>query len=130
MKPTEQQIEKLPKWAKGHIKDIEQERDAARRALDEFCDDQTPSAFYTEDYVCDGKNKNAQGIGGPTTRRLYIQTHRMEVEHAGVYLSILLRDDTIELSWDSGRRGLEDIVLQPKSFQMISLFVPGATKQR
>jgi len=124
------QISKLPKWARDHIKNINQERDAAVTALDNFCNEEKQSPFYVEDFICDGVKADEHGIGGPSNRRRYVQTNRIEVEHAGVYLSVLLRADTIELSWDSGRKGLEDIVLQPKSFQMVSLFVPGATKQR
>lgn len=118
-------IPNLPKWAQQHIKTIEQQRDAAVRALEEFCDNDTPSAFFVEDYVCDGESK------GPTTRRHYIQTRSIEVAHAGVGLRVLLRGDSIELSWDTeGRRLADDVIFQPKSFQMASLFMPGAKKQR
>lgn len=124
MTEFEKKLEKLPKWVRDHFKTLSQQRDAAVHALDRFEDENKKSEFFVEDAVCDGINK------GPSRRRRYIQAYKIECEHAGVNVSILLRADNIEISWDGiGRHG-DDIVMQPKSYQMISLFQHGAKKQR
>ena len=120
----DKKIAKLPKWAIEHFKTITMQRDAAVRALDNFENSNTESAFFFEDAVCDGVNR------GPTNRRNYSQGYKIQFEHAGVGVSMLLRDDSIEIAWDGiGRHG-DDIVMQPKSWQMISLFQFGAKRQR
>jgi len=112
-------IDKLPKWARVHIANLQRERDTAVKYLSEYCDTQTTSPFFTEDHVSDGE-KNL----GPTRRRHYIQTHSITVEWQDVQLRVLLRKDHIEMSWDRIDQWLEDIVFQPATFQTARLFVP------
>lgn len=47
---TEEQVAKLPKWAKQHIETITQQRDAAVKQLNEFLDTQTESSIYIEEF--------------------------------------------------------------------------------
>ena len=43
--PTQEQIEKLPRWAREYIRGLERRTVIAERTLLEFCDNQTPSRF-------------------------------------------------------------------------------------
>lgn len=119
--PTPEQIAKLPKWARDHITNIERERDVSVRALNEFQDSQTPSGIYYDDCVCTGETK------GPSNKRKYIQSHQLEVEHAGVLLSVFLagtndsqRSHGIQLSWNARQR-TGHVAAIPTSFQCVEL---------
>ena len=81
MTPTQEQLNKLPKWAQDHIRDIQRQRDIAVLRLDEMVDSQTPSPIYIDELDC---TEN----GSPKCRRTYIQSNRICVEYAGVTLSI------------------------------------------
>ena len=105
--------DKLPKWAQEHIKDLKRERDVAIRELKGYLDYQTPSPFFVSDYFCTGEENQFV--------KRYIQTHRMCIDHAGVFLDILLRDDTIELKWDAGQYNIRDVAMIPQSYQSIRL---------
>jgi hypothetical protein len=84
---------KLPKWAQEYIKDIEREREMAIRTLNEFQDSQTPSPYWTEDYVCTGEEQ------GPTTKIHYIKAHRMTVKVGKSEVEFFLREpDLLEIS--------------------------------
>jgi hypothetical protein len=98
MKDYSEKIKKLPKWAQEHINNIERERDVSIKTLNKFIDGQTETSFWYDDLICTGEEK------GPSFKRRFIQTHRMEVEHAGVSLSVLLRDGCIDIGWRSGNR--------------------------
>lgn len=117
-------LEKLPKWAQAHIRDIQRQRDTAVQKLIEYCDEQIESEFYIDDMVCDGERR------GPSIRRRYIQTHAIDVEHLGVHLRILLRDGHIDVSWEHADRTLGDVVMQPSSFQAIRIFRPKNTTEK
>ena len=67
--PTAEQIAKLPKWAQEHIRNLAHALAISQRTMTEFCDAQTPSRVWYEDLVCDALT------GGPTTRRIYLQTN-------------------------------------------------------
>lgn len=82
----EQKISKLPKWVQNHINDLERQRDVAVRELNAYVNTQTSSPFYIDDLVCTGEKNN-----GPSTKRRYIQSSRMDVEFRGVHLTIVLR---------------------------------------
>lgn len=115
--PTKEQIEKLPKWAQEHVADLQRQRNAAVRALDEYKDAQTLSPFFTEDFESTGESK------GPQLRRRYIQAHSIEVEWAGVHLRVDANDygssgTGIRLQWWCGKKHYGgDAALIPTSFQ-------------
>lgn len=94
---TGQMIVKLPKWAQDHIKELERERDAAIRALNEYVDGQTESPIFYDDLVSSGENR------GPSLKRVYVQSHKVEIIHNGVHLCIWLRDH-IDLQWGHPKR--------------------------
>ena len=104
-------IAKLPKWARDHIRDLNRERSTAVRALDEYVDTQTPSAFFTEDLECTGESR------GPTRRRSYIQARRIIAVGDGVTLSVSVRQGNIELSWGEGDHTTGEVAFIPESFQ-------------
>lgn len=106
---------RLSKKVQEYIKDIEQERFIAIRALNEYIDGQTPSPFYIEDALSTGETQ------GPTFKRVYIQTHKMTIEHQGVYLTILLRDDHIDMQWSTPEHRTGDVALIPTSYQSAKL---------
>lgn len=111
-------IDKLPKWAKEHISNLERSRDAAVRALRDYTDDQTPAPFSVSDYVSDNLS------GGPTFHKRYVQTHTMEVNHAGVELRIVLRDGCIDLQWNAEDDRQRDLmVMQPRSMNSVWLMI-------
>jgi len=118
--PTLEQIGKLPKWAQGHIKILERERASAVRALNEFCDNQKPSPFYIEDWVCTGERQ------GPSTKRIYLQTRSISVKWAGVDLRLCVNDKGgmhrhgIGLQWQSSD-GRHHVSMVPVSYQSIEL---------
>lgn len=109
-------FDKLPKKVREYINDIERERTAAINALNEYIDDQTESPFSYSDFLCTGEDE-----GSPVFKIKYIQTHKMEIKHAGIDLSILLREDIIELQWSSLNHGMRHIALIPSSFQSAHL---------
>lgn len=111
-------ISKLPKWAQSKIANLERERGEAIRQLNRMVDEQTPSSFYIDDTICSGEER------GPSYKRRYIQSHDVEVEHLGVHMRVLLRDDHIDLSWGRPDHALGTVVFQPSSYQQARLFLP------
>lgn len=102
---------KLPKNVKEYIKNIERQRDTAIQKLNEYLDDQTKSDVYTTDLACLGEER------GPSLKTRYIQTSWVYFERAGVILSVILRDNCIDLQW-SGIRGFSTpVCFTPYSYQ-------------
>lgn len=109
-------VTKLPKWAQEYIQDLRRERETAIETLNEYLEHQRPSPFFVSDLVSTGEER------GPSLKKWYIQSRRVEVEHAGVYLHIMLRDDCIELSYNAPEKYASgNVALIPHSFQMIHL---------
>lgn len=120
MKPTPEQLAKLPKWALEHLKSLEMQREQAIRTLNEFVDDQTPSPFYYEENPCTGEQR------GPIGKRKYIQAHNMEVVWRGVHLTISAHSygnsgEGIALQWGGEGRHSGDIAMIPASHQRVRL---------
>lgn len=69
---TSDLIAKLPKWAQSYIEELQRQRDAAVKALDNIVDTQTPSRIFFEDLVCVVK-------GAPRNYKTYIQSPRGEI---------------------------------------------------
>lgn len=111
-------IEKLPKWAQDHIRELERERATAIRELNEYCDSQTPAAFFISELVSTGEER------GPSAKTHYIQGHQMTVEWEGVRLQIYLRKDStqapdgISLQWEDIARHGKHVAFIPVSYQM------------
>lgn len=114
--PTPEQIAKLPKWAQEHIADLARRQANAERALNDFKDNQTPSEFYTEEYLCVGAKSNEYV-------KRYIQAHKVCVERDGVKLTILLRQDEkgLDLQWQSTDRLMNEVALVPTSFNKVKI---------
>lgn len=108
-------ISKLPKWAQEHISNLERQKDTAIKALNDYCDDQTESAFFFSDNLCTGENN------GPTEKIKYIQAYKLSVIYEGVYLEVMLRDKCIELSWSNKRYGAGEVACIPSSYQQARL---------
>lgn len=110
-KPTQEQIEKLPKWAQEYIRDVERQRETAVLALNTYCDEQTPAPLHVEELECTGEER------GPSFKTRYIQGRRIAATWQGVNLYIYLADDCIELKWEGQRRSLDECAFIPYSFQ-------------
>lgn len=113
--PTSEQIAKLPKWAQEYIRQLERERAEAIRALNRYCDDQTPSAFRIHELESTGETV------GPSQKTRHIQTHKMEVDWQGVELTIILRNDSIDLQWRGSAGVTSECAFIPRSFQAANL---------
>jgi hypothetical protein len=114
--PTPDQLAKLPKWAQEHIVNLERRTKTAEDALNDYKDNQTPSEFYTEDMLCVGE-------GSPEYVKRYVQGYKMNVEHDGVRLTILLRQDEkgIDLQWYSTDRLMREVAMVPLSFNKVKI---------
>ena len=113
MSEMESKIERLPKWAQDHIRDLERQRNAAIRTLDEALDKQTPGPFFYDDTPCTG------GRPGPVRKRVYVQSGgRVECEYAGVLLRVFVRQEikAIGLQWTTPGSTLRDIAFIPEMF--------------
>lgn len=116
--PTQEQIQKLPKWAQEYIRNLERQRESAINTLNSQVDDQTPSPFYYEDWICTGER------AGPSTKRRYVQSHRLHVEHIGIHLSVLLTDSAIDLQWERPNHMMSQVAMVPRSFNNVTLELP------
>ena len=91
MKPTQEQIAKLPKWAQAHIADLERGQDDAIDRLERFQDTDTPTHISYTEFVARG-----------TDRKKYVQADRLDIDFLGVHLAINLVDDVgrgLEMAW-------------------------------
>lgn len=116
---TPESFNRLPKWAQIEFKDIQRERDVAVYELNKWVDAQTPSKMYVDEMVCTGEER------GPSTKRRYIQGHRITVEHAGIRLDVSTLDErSIEIRWDAQDRSIRGLAFIPFSFQNARIVHP------
>ena len=118
---AEAKIDKLPQWAQQYIAAIRREREAAVRALNEHCDQQTPAAFFCKRHECTGETS------GPSTKIQYIQTHRVCCIHHGIELFVSVEIDRrpgIGLQWFGAEQSLRDIAFVPESYCAGRLLLP------
>jgi len=112
---TEEQFKRLPKYAQEYIRDLERERETALKVMRKLEDDQTPTKVWESDFESLGERK------GPTEVIRYFDCDRLEIESAGVRLSIggLWDDKEITLSWRPAGEGhpLGDVLFIPTSYQ-------------
>jgi hypothetical protein len=119
-KNMDEQIAKLPKWARDHIDSLARQRAVAVKELDEYCNSQKQSPFFTEDMACTGESS------GPSHRVRYIQAHTVCVVWRGVHLRIDAhgygnRSDGISLSWGAGKCVTRDVAMIPQSYNSVRL---------
>lgn len=114
--PTQEQIAKLPKWAQEHIENLDRRVVVSERALKEFTDTQTESAFFYDDYLCIGE-------GTPKFVRKYIQTYKISVVRDGIQVDVLLRQDDpgIEIGWGGTNHAMKEVAMVPISFQKVKI---------
>ena len=110
--PTPKQIERLPKWAQSHIKQLERQRRNVIRTLERFQDSDKPTRVsYEQGLQLDGEFQFF-------TRHL--DTHQVQFVCNGVSLVVTLPDDErgIALSWGpEGGHGMGDMCFTPTSYQ-------------
>lgn len=116
MTPTDEQIAKLPVWARQYIKDLRREREVAIRALNQYCESQNPSRIYYDELESTGEQC------GPSFKRVYVQSKKISIKHAGVRLEIYAYDpDQIRLQWSGDDHFMCDIAFIPLSYQSAKL---------
>jgi len=114
-RPDESKIAKLPVWARNYIRDVERERDVCLRQLNAFCESQKQSPIYYEELVCTGEKS------GPSTKRAYVQSRRITIEHAGVTLNAYVDKNRLRLRWGAPSHGAGEIAMIPDSYHSASL---------
>jgi hypothetical protein len=93
---------KLPKWAQDHISDLQRQRDSAVREFNRYIDDQTPSPFSIMEMAHTGEHG-----GGPSFKRRYIQTNKVEIGHGDSRYEVILWDGKLQLRViEGGQLGL------------------------
>lgn len=136
-KPTKDQIEKLPVWAKTYIEDLRRERDSAISRLFTYEDEQTPSPFYVVGHDCIGENKSGASVSGPVFTTRYIQSSSVCIEHAGIKVEVCL-EDTDERRGEGGIRikyaCADDVLaapvaLVPECFGAVKLQMPSLMRR-
>jgi len=116
MEPTAEQIAKLPKWAQERIRNLERALFISQRTMTEFCDSQTPSRVWYDELICD------KVIGGPSSRRVYIQSNRVTFGRDA------LRERTLIVQCDSDEEDVylisaDGMLIRPKVSNMIEIKV-------
>ena len=111
----EEKIKKLPKWAQALIQKLRYERNTAIDALNEYCDNQTLSAFFYDDMLCTGETK------GISFKRKYVQSRKIDVKYQGILLGVTCQDDGIRLVWEDEARHGKQIAFIPQSYQSACL---------
>lgn len=115
-----EKIERLPKWAQDHIKDLVRQRKEAVEALDNYIDENNVGPFIFSDFVCDKD-------GGPSIRERHINADKVRIEYGGIMLDINLsnqyRDEkAIYLNWSPRRSKPNSIVaIVPSASNSLSL---------
>jgi len=120
MKPTPEQIAKLPKWAQQYISDLDNELIVAKAMVAQMNDQQTPSPFFVDAWYSNPRVK--QYVQSPSGH--------LTVEHAGVHLEIYLAPEKdgqrlhgIELQYTAGEPaiGHSTVAVMPRSMNTIQL---------
>lgn len=111
-------IAKLPKWAQGHITQIERQRDAAIDTLNRSIDNQTETDIWFFEHLCTGEG----GTRGPIRKKFYVPNHCIEIDFEGVRCTVLLREGSgIDITYNSSERHMAEVALVPRSYQQIYL---------
>lgn len=82
-------VAKLPKWAQERMRQLEFQRNAAIRALQEFENKQTESRVWVADHACIGETP------GPSLIKNYLQTRNVTFKVGEDEISCYLREDNI-----------------------------------
>lgn len=114
-KPTAEQIAKLPKWAQEHIQTLERQRREVVGVLEDFTQANNTGPVRCRIMVSDG-----EGVG-PSHREVRFDAHWIEIDHAGVSLSITLAHDEIRVAYSQEKRASGCVYLKPTSFQQFTL---------
>jgi hypothetical protein len=111
MKPTQEQLDRLPKWAKEHFAKLQYERDSAVEQLNSLHDEQTPTDIWVAHIE--------YSTGEFKERKQYIGGTRIEAECKGVHLNVNLTERGLELGWGPAGSGspIGDMCFIPTSYQ-------------
>lgn len=122
--PTPEQIAKLPQWTQDHIRSLSRQVEDLQREMVRMAAAQPESEWFAEDMVGKGP-----GNGFINVKRFFT-AHNMRFFHRGLFVEMIAREEGLDIQYsrqkDRDRRGFADdtIVLQPRSYQQISLIYP------
>lgn len=116
---NKEQLKKLPAWAQAHIAKIEMERDQAIKTMNQALDEAVLSPIYYEKIVCTGESAS----GGPSQKRVYVQSRTIVVSAFGIELSVRLKDreKRIQVAWSDPEKMSTDIAMVPTLQQTVEL---------
>lgn len=121
IRPNPEKVSKLPSWAQDYIKNLEREHALAVKELKDSLDHQSPSKFYAPDILCISE----EGEKGTQYIRKFLQVNTVHCVNAGVEVSILPREDRIDLSFsidEQSRGSPTDVALSPNAANSISIY--------
>jgi hypothetical protein len=110
--PENLAITKLPKWAQEYIHDLQTSVHNGESALKEYLDSQTKSPFSVMDSVCMTENKI-------TTR--YIQANNISCTNAGVSVTMIPRDNGVDILFESEHRAAGEAAIIPHAANAIRI---------
>jgi hypothetical protein len=102
-------IEKLPRWARDHIRTLQRGRDEAHARLERYHDRETPSPFYSIEWEGDGTK----------FRRVYYQPHSVCCQSGGVKVELIPREDGVEVVFGGGEFGTGLAALAPQASNVL-----------
>lgn len=108
-------IQKLPKWAQELIHEKNVHYAVLERTLQDFENKHNKGAFKVTEFVPGTVNRNAS---------MRINAHRLDIDHAGVHVMIILRDGEVDISYCREDGGITSPVnMIPSSYQQFKLKV-------
>jgi len=119
---TDNQFNRLPKWARDLINNIRSQRDSAVRALNEMLDSETESPISYTTFVHTGeKDGYARMQTAPQFKKKYIHAKRVDFNHLGLELHVSIRDDHIEVSYERTNSATGVVTFVPTGFQQFEI---------
>ena len=112
---TTERILGLPKWAQQYVAMLRRDRDEALKLTAETLDGETQSPVYVDEWTMD-----CFGMRG-TKRRYFQMHHNLIIEHAGIVMRVVLRDDSLTVQYEDESRMTWDVNMQPTSHQAFAL---------
>lgn len=115
---TDEQKNKLPKWARTYVDMLENKIDSANRELDEVLNREKEGPITIQSY-----RFSKLGTNNEVVERKF-QGREVLIEHADAALNVYLAGDEIRVSWGLRRYGLGDALFTPTSYQQATLKHP------
>lgn len=115
---TEEQKNKLPKWARTYVDGLENKIDSANRELDEVLNREKEGPITIQSYRFGKLGTNHESV------ERKFQGQEVRIAHAGVALGVYLAEDEIRVSWGLRQYGFGEALFTPTSYQQATLKHP------